>query len=259
MSAERAGLDGPPELPRRRCALVTGGSRGIGRAVAIRLARDGFDVAICYRADEAAAKAAAGLIERAGAAAVAIRADVSDPARVAELAATVSERLGTPHAVVNCAGLRRDGAFALMADEAWSRVLDVNLRGTYHVCRALIRPMIRRHDGVIINVTSVVGIEGNPGQVNYAASKAGIHGLTRSLAKEVGRYGIRVNAVAPGFIDTDMTSGLPGPVRERAREAVALRRFGEPADVAHAVSYLASDQASYVTGAILRVDGGISM
>jgi 3-oxoacyl-[acyl-carrier protein] reductase len=243
----------------RRCALVTGGSRGLGRAISVQLALDGLDVAFCYRGDDESAKRTGALIEEAGRTARAIRANVASPAQVREMAADVTSALGTPHVVVNCAGVHHDGAFALMSGEQWAGVLDTNLNGTFHVCRAFVMPMIKRHSGVIINVTSVVGIEGNPGQANYAASKAGLHGLTRSLAKEVGRFGVRVNAVAPGFIDTDMTRDTPAKTRTRINEMTALRRIGNPDDVAHAVSYLASDHASYVTGTILRVDGGISI
>jgi 3-oxoacyl-[acyl-carrier protein] reductase len=242
-----------------RVAVVTGGSRGIGRAIAVRLAEDGYDVGFCYRGNTSAAKETAELVRAAGRETYAEAVDVADREAVRAFVANVEERLGAPYAVVACAGITRDRALAVMPPEDWDAVLRTNLDGVFHLCRATTFGMMRRRAGVVVAVSSVVGLGGNAGQANYAASKAGMHGFTRSLAKEVGRYGVRANAVAPGFIESDMVADLPAAVRTNAQENIPLGRFGEPAQVADAVSFLVSERASYITGAILRVDGGIGL
>lgn len=236
-------------------ALVTGGSRGIGRATVLRLARDGYDVAFCYASQADAAAALAKEAGQAGGRVIARAADVSDPCAVRDLVARVADDLGPVDVAVTSAGIVRDAPLVMMRDEDWSRVLRVDLDGTYNVCRAVVFEMMKRRSGCIINVSSVAGVRGNATQTSYSAAKAGVIGLTKALAKEVGKYGIRVNAVAPGFIETDMTAALAADVRERALGSIPLGRFGRPDEVADMISYLAS--AEYVTGAVLHIDGGI--
>ncbi|MFG2598044.1 3-oxoacyl-ACP reductase FabG [Streptomyces sp. NPDC048462] len=242
-----------------RTALVTGGSRGIGRAIAERLAQDGFDIAFCYRGDHEAAAETASLVEAAGRRVMHRAVDVADPDAVREFTALAQERLGPVHAAVSCAGIHRDRAAALMSDEDWSDVVRTNLDGAFHLSRSVLMGMFRRRAGSLVLISSVAGIGGTAGQANYAASKAGLHGLCGSLAKEAGRYGVRANVVAPGYIDSDMVADLPPRVREQAVAAVALGGFGTPAQVADSVSFLVSDRASYITGAVLRVDGGLTV
>ncbi len=242
-----------------RVALVTGGSRGIGRAVAELLATQGHRVAVNYAANEVAADAAVGAIAAAGGKAIAVQADVGDPDSVTAMFAMVGERLGSVEILVNNAGITRDALVLRMGVEAWDEVIETNLRSVYLVSKAALRGMLRARWGRIVSISSVSGVAGNPGQANYAASKAGIIGFTKSVAREVGSRGITVNAVAPGFIETDMTNALGDEITTAARERIALGRLGQPEEVAAAVGYLASDDASYVTGHTLVVDGGIAL
>ncbi|MFI0465766.1 3-oxoacyl-[acyl-carrier-protein] reductase [Saccharopolyspora sp. 5N102] len=239
----------------RWVALVTGGSRGIGRATVLRLARDGFDVAFCYASNPEAAALLAKEAGDLGSRVVAKQADVSRADAVRALVADAQEELGPIDVVVTSAGIVRDNPLLLMKDEDWHQVLDTNLDGTYHVCRAVVFEMMKRRRGCIVNISSVAGVHGNATQTNYSASKAGIIGFTKALAKEVGKYGIRANVVAPGFVETDMTAGLSESTRAAAAANIPLGRFGRPEEVADMVGYLVS--AEYVTGSVLQIDGGI--
>ena len=237
-----------------KVALVTGGSRGIGAAVTRELARAGARVSVNYRSDRDSAEAIAAEIGG-----LALQADVADAEAVATLVERTGEELGPIDVLVNNAGITRDTLIARMSDEDWDAVLGTNLRGIFHTCRAVARPMMRQRSGAIVNMTSVVGLRGNPGQTNYAASKAGIIGLTKSLARELGSRGVRVNAVAPGYVTTELTNVLPEEAREAILTATPLGRLGDPADVAGAVRFLCSDEARFVTGAVLQVDGGLGI
>lgn len=243
-----------------KVALVTGASRGIGRAIAIALAKRGASVALNYAGNEAAAQEALRLVLEAGAPkAKLFRFDVADPAACSAAVEAVIAELGGLHVLVNNAGIAIDTLVMRIKDEDWNRQLAVNLTGAFNLSRAVARPMMKAKGGAIVNLTSVVGEMGNAGQAAYAATKAGLIGLTKAIAKELASRNVRVNAVAPGFIDTDMTQALPEAAKAKMSEAIPLGRLGSAEDVANAVAWLASDQASYVTGEVLRVNGGMYM
>jgi 3-oxoacyl-[acyl-carrier protein] reductase len=237
-----------------KVALVTGGSRGIGAAISHELAKAGAKVAVNYRAGREAADEVAGEIGG-----LAVQADVSNPEEVQALVERVEGELGDIDALVNNAGVTRDTLIARMTDDDWQTVIDTNLRGTFNTSRAVARKMLRRRAGSIVNLSSVVGVHGNPGQANYAASKAGIIGLTKALARELGSRGVRVNAIAPGYVSTELTDVLNDEQRGLILQNTPLGRLGEPEDVAGAVRFLCSDEAAFITGEVLLVDGGLGM
>lgn len=243
----------------RPVALVTGGSRGIGRAVVIRLAADGFDVAFCYLSSPDAAKKVTVEAQRAGARVLARQCDVSDADQARELVSQAEAELGPLAAVVSNAGVVRDRPLARMTDDEWDTVIRTNLDGTYHICRAAARSLMRHDSGSIVTISSVAGIYGSIGQANYAASKAGIIGFTKSIAKELGRFGVRANVVAPGMITTDMIDGIPADKQKEQIGRIALRRPGTPDEVADLVSFLVSGRSAYITGQVLGIDGGLSL
>jgi len=242
-----------------KVALVTGGSRGIGRAIALRLGQQGADVAVCARNVEAAGEVASE-IEGLGRKCLVRACDVADAEQAGALIASTIEELGQLDILVNNAGVTRDNLLMRMKEEDWDEVLAINLKGAFNCARAAVRPMLKARGGRIVNITSVVGLQGNAGQANYAASKAGLIGLTKSLARELASRGITANAVAPGLVpETGMTGELAAEVQQQMLSAVPLGRAGTPEDVAHAVAFLASEQAAYITGQVLAVDGGMVM
>ncbi|AIE84838.1 3-oxoacyl-[acyl-carrier-protein] reductase [Fimbriimonas ginsengisoli] len=238
-----------------KTVVVTGASRGIGREIALAFAREGAKVA-CVATTEAGAQAT---VDAIGGVAKAYACDVSDSASVEALFEAVTKDLGTPAVLVNNAGITRDTLLVRMKDEDWDRVMSVNLKGAFLCIRAVTRPMMKARYGRIVNISSVVGQTGATGQANYAAAKAGLSGLTKSVAKELGSRGITCNSVAPGFIETDMTDGLSADFREQVVNTAPAGRLGTPADIAHAVIFLASDEAGYITGQTLTVDGGLTL
>ena len=242
-----------------KTAVVTGGSRGIGRAICLELARGGANVMLCYAGNEEAALDTAAACEALGAKADAMRCDVSKTDEVKALVDAALQQFGAVHILVNNAGITRDGLLMTMKEDAWDQVLDTNLKGAFLTMKAVARTMMKQRYGRIVNLSSVVGLHGNAGQVNYAASKAGVIGMTKSLAKELASRGVTVNAVAPGFIDTDMTAALPQAARDALLPTIPAQRLGAAEEVAQAVAFLASDQAAYITGQVLAVDGGMSM
>jgi len=241
-----------------KTAVVTGASRGIGRAIAIKLAGQGANVVMNYvRSSEEAAQLVREL-ELLGVKALAVLADVSVYSEAENLISRAKKEFGTVDILVNNAGITRDGLIMRMSEEDFDRVIQVNLKGAFNCSRHAVSHMLKQRNGRIINITSVVGLLGNAGQANYAAAKAGLTGLTKSIAKEIGSRGITVNAVAPGFIETDMTAGLPDNIKEAVRESIALKKLGKPENIADAVVFLAGDTGEYITGQIISVDGGMS-
>jgi 3-oxoacyl-[acyl-carrier protein] reductase len=240
-----------------KVALVTGASRGIGRATALALADAGAAVAVGFGANGNAADEVAAIIRESGGRATTLGADLADAAAAAGLVERTVAELGSIDIVVNNAGITRDNLAVRISDSDWDEVLAVDLSAAFRICRAALRPMLRNREGRIINIASVAGVVGNPGQANYSAAKAGLIGLTKALCREVGSRGITVNAVAPGFIDTDMTRAL-GDVLDSAIGAVPLRRLGSAEEVAAAVRFLALPEAAYITGHVLHVDGGLA-
>ncbi len=242
-----------------KTAVVTGGSRGIGRAVCLELARGGVNVALCYAGNQTSAEETADRCRALGVKAMAMRCDVSDAGEVKALMDAVSAEFGAIHILVNNAGITRDGLMMTMKETDFDDVIATNLKGAFLCTKAVSRGMIKQRYGRIINVSSVVGLRGNAGQVNYAASKAGVVGMTKAAAKELGSRGITVNAVAPGFIETDMTASLSDSARTACVLSIPAGRLGTVEDVARAVAFLASEESGYITGQVLAVDGGMSM
>lgn len=238
-------------------ALVTGASRGIGRAIALELARGGARVLVVYRGRRDAAEAVVELVRDLGSEALAEQGDVSRPEEADRLVSLALERFGRLDILVNNAGITRDNLLLRMKDEEWEEVIRTNLSGPFYLMRAAAKHMVRARRGRIVNIASVVGLVGNPGQANYAAAKAGLIGLTKAAAKELASRGITVNAVAPGYIQTDMTESLPEAAKEALLRLIPTGRFGSPEDVARAVRFLVGDDAAYITGHVLVVDGGM--
>ena len=241
-----------------KTAVVTGGSRGIGRAICVRLAKEGANVVTCYANSSAAAEETVKLCQEYGVTAVCVKADISVKEDVEALLAEAQKITGAIDILVNNAGITRDKLLISMKDEDFDDVINTSLKGTFYAMRAVAKLMMKKRYGRIVNISSVVGVYGNAGQINYSASKAGVIGMTKSLAKELGSRGITCNAVAPGFISTDMTAVLSDEVKANLAANIALKRIGEPEDVANVVAFLASDDASYVTGQVIEVSGGMN-
>ena len=242
-----------------KTAIVTGGSRGIGRAVCLELAKGGANVVLCYAGREDAARETVTACEALGAKALAVQCNVADAGEVKALMDTAVKEFGRIDILVNNAGITRDGLLMMMKEEDFDTVVNTNLKGTFLCMKAVSRQMMKQRYGRIVNLSSVVGLRGNAGQVNYAASKAGVVGMTKSLAKELSSRGVTVNAVAPGFISTDMTAAMPEAAKTATLAAIPMGRLGTPEDVARTIAFLASEEAGYVTGQVIAGDGGMSM
>lgn len=242
-----------------KVALITGASRGIGQAVALEMARAGADIAVNYSGSEAAAQATVDQVKALGRKAIVVKANVADADEVAAMVEAVQAEFGHIDILVNNAGITRDTLLMRMKDSDWDDVININLKGVYLVTKAVSKLMMKQRSGRIINMSSVVGVTGNAGQANYSASKAGVIGFTKTCAKELASRGILVNAIAPGFIHTDMTDVLPDKVKEATLAAIPLHRMAEPKEVASVAVFLASEYASYITGQVLNVDGGMVM
>ncbi len=240
-------------------AIVTGGSRGIGRGIVQAFAAEGAKVAFVYRGNQAAAEALAGEVKQAGGTALALQCDVTNAEEVEKVVERVEKELGPVNILVNNAGIIRDGLFVAMAPEDWNAVLGTNLGGTFNFCRALAMRMARQRKGRIINISSVAAEYTNPGQANYAASKGAVNSFTRALAVELAKRGVTVNAIAPGFIETDMSEAVRNRAGDRIAKAVPMKRLGQPADIARVAVFLASADSGYMTGQVLTVDGGLSL
>ncbi len=240
-------------------AIITGGSRGIGKAIALRLAAEGADIAFTYHSNEAAANETASEIEAIGRKVIALKADSSSSAGATEVVEKTIAAFGKIDILVNNAGITRDTLLMRMSEEDWDAVLDTNLKGVFLLTKAAIRPMMSAKRGKIITISSVVGIVGNPGQVNYCASKAGVIGFSKSLAKEVGSRGITVNVIAPGYIETDMTEKLTDVQKKAIMDMIPLKRIARPQEIAGVAAFLASSDADYITGETIKVDGGMAM
>ena len=242
-----------------KVALITGGSRGIGRAVSLRLASDGVKLAINYKSDRKSADLVVGLVKEMGVEALSVQADVSDSSQVDVMVDQVVSEFGNVDILVNNAGIIHDSLLMRMSEDVWDEVLNTNLKGTYNCTKAVLRYMVRQRWGRVINVVSVVGIEGNPGQSNYAASKAGVIAFSRSIAKEVASRNITVNSVAPGYISTEIVADLNPEFKELILSRIPQNKFGTVEDVSNMVGYLASEEANYITGEVIRVDAGIEV
>ncbi|QOR68528.1 3-oxoacyl-[acyl-carrier-protein] reductase [Cytobacillus suaedae] len=242
-----------------KVALVTGASRGIGRAIAVELARQGANVAVNYSGSEAKANEVVDEIKALGRESIAIQSNVGDSDSVQNMVKEVISTFGTIDILVNNAGITRDNLLMRMKEDEWDDVININLKGVFNCTKAVTRQMMKQRSGRIVNIASIVGVSGNPGQANYVAAKAGVIGLTKTAAKELASRNITVNAIAPGFITTDMTDKLPEEVKTEMLKQIPLAKFGEPKDIANVVLFLASEQSNYMTGQTLHVDGGMVM